>query len=101
MLMRRGWSEYVDLLRDDLWEHHFQIHIKDFSFYSLEVFNQCENSEDVLLAIKSWGSVHPLVKMIPVDWNYGMPFGLLYSLEPEKKVKKLLKAIKKIKNEQI
>lgn len=101
MLMRRGWSEYVDLLRDDLWEHHPQIHIKDFGFYSLEVFNQYENSEDVLLTIKSWGSVHPLVKMIPVDWNYGMPFGLLYSLEPEKKVKKLLKAIEKIKNEQI
>lgn len=101
MLIRRGWSEYIDLLRDDLWEHHSQIHIKNFDFYNMDVFNQCENSNDILLAIKSWESVHPLLKMIPVEWNYGMPFGLLYALEPEKKVKKLLQAIEKIKKGQI
>lgn len=97
LLMCRGWSEYVDMLRDDLWEHHPQIHIKDFDFYSVEIFNQCENSNDVLLAIKNWESVHPLIKMIPVEWGYGIPFGLLYSEQPDKKVQKLLKAIEKIK----
>lgn len=100
MLMRRGWSEYVDLLRDDLWEHHPEIHIKDFDFYSVEVFNRCENSNDILLAVKNWESVHPLMKMIPVEWKYGIPFGILYSENPEKKVQKLLKAIKKIKENQ-
>ena len=95
--MCRGWSEYVDMLRDDLWEHHPQIHIKDFDFYGVEIFNQCENSNDVLLAIKNWESVHPLIKMIPVEWGYGIPFGLLYSEQPDKKVQKLLKAIEKIK----
>ena len=97
LLMCRGWSEYVDMLRDDLWEHHPQIHIKDFDFYGVEIFNQCENSNDVLLAIKNWESVHPLIKMIPVEWGYGIPFGLLYSEQPDKKVQKLLKAIEKIK----
>lgn len=101
LLMHRGWSEYVDMLRDDLWEHHSNIRIKDFDFYSLDVFNQCENSNDVLLAIKSWESVHPLLKMIPVEWKYGIPFGLLYSPEPEKKVQKLLRAIEKIKSGKI
>lgn len=96
-LMHRGWSEYVDMLRDDLWSNHPEIHIKDFRVYSVEIFNQCENSNDVLLAVKNWESVHPLMKMIPVNWNYGMPFGLLYSENPDKKVKKLLKAIQKIK----
>lgn len=33
MLMRRDWSHYVDLLRDDLWKNHPQIHIVDFDFY--------------------------------------------------------------------
>ena len=27
MLMHRGWSHYVDQLRDDLWQHHPQIHL--------------------------------------------------------------------------
>lgn len=56
-----------------------------------EVFNQCENSNQVLLAFKHWESVHPLMKVIPVAWNYGMPFGLLYSKNPDKKCRKCAK----------
>lgn len=97
MMMHRGWSNYVDMLRDELWEKHVGIHIVDFDFYSVEVFNQCENGNDMLLAIKSWESVHPLIKIIPVNWNYGIPFGLLYSKEPSKKVLKLLRTIEQIK----
>lgn len=37
------------------------------------------------------------MKMIPVEWDYGMPFGLMYSRKPDKKVRKLLQAIEKIK----
>ena len=96
-LMHRGWSEYVDMLRDEIWRYHPEIHIKDFYIYNIDIFNQCENSNDVLLAIKNWESIHPLMKMVPVNWNYGMPFGLLYSETPDKKVQKLLKAIKTIK----
>ena len=97
MLMHRGWSNYVDLLRDDLWEHHPQINIEDFDFYNIEVFNRCENSNDALLVIKTWETVHPLMKVIPVKWKYGIPFGILYAREPSAKVKKLIKAIETIK----
>lgn len=78
LLIQRGWSKYVDILRDDLRERHPQIQVIDFEFYNLEVFNRCENSNDVLLAIKNWESVHPLMKIIPVEWNYSIPYGLLY-----------------------
>lgn len=36
MLMQRGWSHYVDRLRDDIWENHNQIHIVDFDFYNVD-----------------------------------------------------------------
>ena len=97
MLMHRGWSHQVDALRDELAENYPNIGIVDFDFYDVEIFNRCENSNDVLLAIKNWETVHPLMKVIPVEWNYGMPFGLLYSENPDKKVQKLLKAIRTIK----
>lgn len=96
MLMRRGWSKYVDRIREDLSEHHPEIQIKDFDFYSVDVFNQCENSNDILLAVKTWESVHPLIKMIPVEWDYKISFGLLYAENPERKVQKLLSAIHEI-----
>ena len=51
MLMKRGWSHYVDLLRDELWKNHPQIQIIDFDFYSTEVLNQCENNNCVLMAV--------------------------------------------------
>ena len=66
MLMKRNWSKYTDMLRDDLWEHHPEIEIVDFSFYNLEVFNQCEHDNVLLMAVPQWANVHPLLKIIPV-----------------------------------
>lgn len=97
MLMQRGWSQYGDQLRDDIQEHYPDIHIIDFELYNVEAFNRCENNNEVLLAIKNWESVHPLIKILPVDWDYAIPFGLLYAKEPSEKVKRLLGAIRKIK----
>ena len=93
MLMHRGWSNYVDRLRDDIWQNHTQIHIVDFDFYSLEIFNRCENSNDILIAIENWKTVHPLLKILPVDWNYTIPFGILHAPEPSKTVQRFLQAI--------
>ena len=44
LLMHRGWSHYIDLLRDDLWTNHYNIRIVDFDFYSLEIFNRQNTS---------------------------------------------------------
>ena len=94
MLMHREWSRYVDELRDDIWQNHSQIHIVDFDFYSMEAFNRCENSNDVLLAIPGWANVHPLLKVIPVEWEHSIPFGLLHSPKPSGTVKQFLEAVK-------
>lgn len=92
LLMRRDWSHYVDQLRDDLWQNHSRIHIVDFDFYNMSIFNRCENSNDVLLAIPGWANVHPLLKVIPVEWEHSIPYGLLYSPCPSETVKRFLEA---------
>ena len=73
MLMRRDWSNYVDRLRDDIWQNHRGIHIVDFEFYNMDVFNRCENSNDVLL-------------------EHSIPYGLLHSPQPSETVKQFLEA---------
>ena len=95
MLMHRGWSQYVDQLRDEIWKNHPQIKIIDFDFYSVDAFNQCENSNYVLLSIKGWENVHPLVKMIPVEWEHDIPYGILHSPAPSKTVERFLTAAKR------
>lgn len=96
MLMKRNWSKYTDLLRDDLWEHHPEIEIADFSFYNLSAFNQCEHDNVLLMAVPQWAHVHPLLKIIPVDWKHEIPFGLLYSHTPTKTVKDFVLAAAKV-----
>lgn len=87
LLMHRKWSHYVDQLRDEIWKNHPQIHIVDFDFYSTDIFNRCESSNAVLLAIPGWANVHPLLKVIPVNWEYTIPYGLLHSPHPTKTVR--------------
>lgn len=92
LLMHRGWSHYVDELRDDIWQNHSKINIVDFDFYNMNIFNRCENSNDVLLAIPGWATVHPLLKVIPVEWEHSIPYGLLHSPQPTDTVKRFLAA---------
>ena len=94
MLMHRGWSKFVDELRDDLWANHPQINIVDFDFYSVNVFNQCENSNDILMVTRNWENIHPLIKIIQVEWDYTIPFGLLYSQQPSRMIQQFLTAVK-------
>ena len=96
MLMHRGWSHYVDLLRDELWKNHPEIQIVDFDLYAVAAFNQCENNNCVLMAVSKWQYVHPLLKILPVDWGYTIPYGLLHGSDPSPVVKKFLEAVEKI-----
>lgn len=99
LMMHRGWSHYVDQLRDDLWQHHPQIHIIDFEIYSMDMFNRCESTNDVLLAIPGWANMHPLLKVIPVEWDYSIPFGVMHSPNPSPVVRRFLDVAKAVRGE--
>ena len=101
MLIKRGWSKYVDLLRDELWERHPEIQIVNFDFYNLEVFNQCEHENALLMAIPQWEGVHPLLKILPVEWHHTIPFGLLHSPTPTATVQKLIQAVAQVMDEKL
>ena len=96
MLIRRDWSHHVDLLRDEIWKNHPQIRIIDFDFYNTDVFNECENNNYILMAIQKWQYVHPFLKILPVDWNFSIPYGLLHAVKPTPVVRKFLDAVEKI-----
>jgi len=96
MLMRRGWNRYVDMLRDDMWQHYPQITIEDFSFYDVHAFNQCENGNRLLMAVGSWENVHPLLKIVPVEWEHAIPFGLLYAPQPSVQVLAFINAVAEV-----
>lgn len=96
MVIHRGWNEYVDQMRDDITDNHPMIHIKDFDFYNLETFNHCETTQSLMIGFEFWKQAHPLLKIVPVNWNYSVPFGIHYSLTPSKQVKTFIQIIKKL-----
>jgi hypothetical protein len=84
------------LFRGNIEKNYPQITIVDFPFYNTSVFNQCENSNNILTAIEAWGNVHPLLKILPVDWDYVVPVGLIFSPTPSEHVHNFIRAVMKI-----
>lgn len=82
MMVKKGDSDVNDFIRNELETRHPRIHIEDTAqFYDLSVFNRCAETGNVLLTLECWTEVHPGLVSIPVDWDYSIPYGLLYSLD--------------------
>lgn len=98
MMVKRGDSAVNDFLRNDLELHHPKIHIEDTTqFYDLSVFNHCAETGKVLLTIECWQEVHPGLVTVSVNWDYSIPYGLLYSFDAPDDVLKFVNAVKSIK----
>ena len=98
MLIKRGWNKYTDAIRDELWSEHPQIKIIDVPFLNAEVFNKCESENNILIDFGNGGTVHPLLKRVPIDWDYTIPFGILHSPKPSETVSEFLEAVSKVYN---
>ncbi len=98
MMIQRGWNTYLDVMRDELLQNHSQINIVDFDMFTVSAFNQCENGNQLMICIDNWANVHPLLKVLPVDWDYTIPFGLLHSPNPSPNVKRFLDAVAQVIN---
>lgn len=90
LLLEKGKNAYLDILRENIQKKYPLIHIQDLQTFNIQSFNRCESSRNLMFGIERWNGKHPLVKVIPVDWNYKVPLGLLYSKEPTDTVRKFI-----------
>lgn len=80
MMVPRGDSGINDRIRADLEEEHPRIRIEDTPrFYDLSVFNRAAEGGRLLLSVECWRDVHPGLVTLPVEWDYKIPYGLLYA----------------------
>lgn len=95
MMVKEGDSAGNDQIRADLRRDHPAIQIEDTPrFYDISVFNRCAQTGNVLLILDCWQEVHPALVSIPVDWDYSLPYGLLYALEPPEDVTRFVEAVR-------
>lgn len=93
IMMKRGLSANNDMLRDCLEQNHPQVQIKDIDFLDYDMLNQIATSNDLIVAAEYGKNIHPLLTILPVDWQYTMPYGLIYTKEPRKEVLQFIMAI--------
>ncbi len=97
MMVCKGDSGVNDFIRNDLEKNYPQIHIEDTPpYYDLSVFNRCAETKNVLLTLECWQEVHPGLVSIPVNWDYSIPYGLLYSINAPDDVLRFVKAVEDI-----
>lgn len=93
-ILREGLHENFDRLRHDLEKKHPLIHLHDFDFYNLEIFNECEASHSLMIGFDYWQFAHPLIRILPVDWSYTNPYGLMFSRNPDDRVLELVETLR-------
>lgn len=94
MFITEGWNTYIDEMRTALSQE--GIKIIDFDFFSLNAFNRAVKENIPIIAIDGWDNIHPLLKSIPLERNFEVPYGIMYSKEPSKQVKKFIDIVKVI-----
>lgn len=94
LLIRKNWNEYIDDLREDLTAS--GVTIEEFEMFNLNAYNRAVQENVPIITVEGWEDVHPLLKIVPADWEYRIPFGILYSPTPSKQVKDFIVAMKKI-----
>lgn len=95
MMVQTGDSGVNDRLRANLQREHPQIRIEDTPrFYDISVFNHCAETGNVLLTLECWKDVHPGLITIPVEWDYRIPYGLLYAQNPPEDVRRFVEAVR-------
>ena len=96
MLIKRGDSPTLDSMRDDILNNHKEIKIVDApNFYDTSVFNECERMNYIMETLDIWADVHPSLITLPVEWNYEIPYGIVFSKSPSPPVAEFIELIKK------
>ncbi len=94
VMIQPGSSPLIDGIRGYLVTEHPAIQIKDAPHqYTIDMFNRCEKSGAVLLTLDGWKDVHPSLVTVPVDWEYTIPYGVLYPRKPSNSVQLFVRAL--------
>ena len=96
MLIRRGWTEATDRLRDRIRTDYPDIAIEDFDQYRADAFNHCANEGCAMASIGLWRDVQPALVTLPTDWGLSLSYGVLHAPEPSEHVAEFLDALREV-----
>ena len=94
MIVKRGESAVLNQMRDDILENHPRIKIVDApNFYDTSIFNECEQMNYLMETLDIWTDIHPSLVTLPMEWDYEIPYGIVYAKKPSKTVSRFIEII--------
>lgn len=81
-------------IAESLQKQHPQIHTLNVGFFNIDLFNRCVEENCIAMVAGGVERIHPLLKVISVDWSYTIPFGLLHAPKPSAHVQRFLDEIR-------
>lgn len=92
-----GVSEEMDAFRSDIRINHPNVQIVDSNYYGVDTFTLCEVNQYILITHPIYADIHTNLVTIPLENDFNLPYGLIYSNEPTAAVRKFIDAVKKIR----
>ena len=97
MMIKRGDSTVLNQMRDDILVNHPLIKIVDApNFYDTSIFNECERMNYLMETLDIWADIHPALVTLPMEWEYEIPYGIVYSRKPSMAVKEFIEIIQNL-----
>ena len=94
LFIRRGGNRFIDDLRSKLEKQ--GVRTEDFEMFNITAYNRAVAENTPIITVEGWEDVHPLLKLIPASWENSIPFGVFYSPNPTKLVKKFIGLLSEI-----
>lgn len=89
-------SAELDAFRAEVTKKYPTVQIIDSSYYGVDTFTLCEMNPYVLITQPVYSDIHTNLVTIPLETEYTMPYGLIYSNEPTAATKKFIAAVRKL-----
>lgn len=95
LVFKKGVSPILDSVREELGRIQ-GLKIHSTSYYEVGTFNKCEEKNCLMLTLDSWANIHPSLITKDIDWDYTMPYGLIYPLNIRGAAARFLETLKSV-----
>ena len=85
---------YYKQFNEDILSHAPKARLHPANYFDFSVLNYAASYNRLVIVGNYLKNVHPLLKLIPVEWDHYIPYGLHYSKHPSDAVKAFLQAFR-------
>lgn len=97
LVHRNGTMKYIDDFCNHLVNEGIEVTHKIIDSYSIDIYNECAATSEIVLGVGPFKGVHPFLERVPINYSKQRSFGLIYASEPAANVYKLIDVLNEMK----